>query len=157
MTTPRWLQVPSLAALLLLTAYFVACFTYALGPGMPTWTVFGNWQMFTTIDRAHHAVEGEAFVDGAWTPLDLDALFPSQWDGGPRYANAFRKSPQRLRVLADSACGRDPRHPERVRFYDLRWPAVPGQAPEPRRKLTRTEMIDWTCGRTVQRPKGARL
>lgn len=156
--TPAWARLPSLVGLGALAAYFLGCMYYAMDPGMPRWAAFGNWKMFTEIDKTHDAVLAEALYAEGWERLDLEALFPTWWDSGPRYARGpFRRSGSRMRILADSACERDPRAPRRVRLTTVSWRAHPGHAAgEPPAAAKRAVAVDWDCRQTAPRPAGAR-
>jgi hypothetical protein len=155
-TTPPALRVPALAALALLAGYFLVAFSYALTPNLPAWAKWGNWQMFSVAGTTNSALEGEAEVDGEWVHLDLDTLFPSRFESGPRYRQLRGRPGPGMQVLADSACDRDPRKPPRVRMYDVRWPIVPGEDPYLRKGQERDLVLEWRCERTAKRPKGVR-
>jgi hypothetical protein len=158
-TTPRMLRVPILLGLAVLAAYYVDCWRHALGNGEPDALRFlATWQMFTLRDATHSEVFAEEEVDGAWGPVDLEALFPTRWESGPRYArSSFWKSPARMQVLAASTCGRSPDHPTKVRFHVERWPKTLGSLKQPKKKMKREELVEWTCGRPVALPRGTLL
>jgi hypothetical protein len=158
-TTPPALRIPILACLVLLAGYNGWCWKNALGEGEPSlarW--FATWQMFTLRDPGHSVVRAEVEVAGAWTPIDLEALFPTRWESGPRYARtSFWKSTARMRVLAAATCGRHPDHPTRARFSVDRWKKTLGSSGSRRRGLTSEELLDWSCARDVSLPQGRPL
>lgn len=154
-TTPRWARPFVLGVLYALTLYFLCCFHYAMQEGGPWWVTFGSWQMFTTRGTRHGALEAEALVDGAWVPFDLETLFPTRWDSGPRYArSSFRASGNLVRTLADSACDRHPDKPARVRITDVTWSVTIGRREQPQKDAKRTVRVDWACAGTARRPGG---
>jgi hypothetical protein len=158
-TTPRALRLPVLLALAVLAVYFVDCWKNALGDGAPSLLrFFATWQMFTLRDPSHAEVFGEAMVDGAWQPVDLEALFPTRWESGPRYArSSFYSSIGRMRVLAAATCKRLPTPPTRVRFRVERWPKTLGSVAQPKRNMKAQEIVDWECDRAVSLPNGRLL
>ena len=113
-TTPERLQVPGLIGAGLLAAYFLLCFAMALEEEYPpliaehpyaVW--LGNWQMFTLLDRRHVLLEGQAQFGAQWTDVDLEELFPTRWESGPRYGRrSFPEDIDRMYVLAQSTCRR---------------------------------------------------
>jgi hypothetical protein len=154
-TTPGLLRLPALAALGLLASYFVACFWYALDEeGKPLWSVWGNWQMFSVGGRHNNDLDAEAEIDGEWVALDLQTLFPSRFDSGPRYRQLRNRPGPWMETLADSACDRDPRHPTAIRLYDARWKLVPGEDPYLRKGVVRKRILHWKCDRVAKRPGG---
>jgi hypothetical protein len=161
-TTPRSLQPLALLFLLGLSAYFVTANRWALdskgAPAFiarnPAYTWFGGWKMFTELDHDAVRMDAEVEVDGRWTPIDLEALFPTMWESGPRYARTwFRKSPTAMRVLAHATCGRAG-GPDRVRFTTTTWRKKLGRMVEPPRDAKRKEVLDWDCSTSVRLPKG---
>lgn len=158
-TTPPALRIPILALLLALGVYNVWCWDNALGRGEPSllrW--FATWQMFTTRDPGHSEVFAEAMVGAEWRPVDLDALFPTRWESGARYArSSFWKSTPRMRVLAASTCGRHPESPARVRFRVEKWDKTLGSLEQPKRRLRTDELLEWSCDRDVKLPAGRPL
>jgi hypothetical protein len=155
-TTPEWARIPVLVGLGMLAAYFVACFHYAMADSIPRWALPAVWQMFTVKSNWHFDITAQAEVDGQWVDLDLLEMFPSRWESGPRYLNGFRFNKAWQQILADSACDRDPRHPERVRLTELDWPVEPGIAAGVHHKLKTKPLLDWRCADTARRPKGVR-
>lgn len=154
-TTPRAARVPVLIGLSLLSLYFLACFQVAIDEDAGRWTTMGNWQMFTSGSRSHGAAEAEAEIGGRWEPVDLDALYPTRWDSGPRYArSAVRRNATRMKILAASVCERHPGKPARVRLYDVGWKVTIGQIEQKRTGETRKLMADWRCGDPSPMPKG---
>jgi hypothetical protein len=128
-------------------AYFLLCFQQVWTDRLTWWGAFGNWKMFTSESHTHIALEAEAQYETDFVPLDLERLFPSRWDSGPRYArSSFIGSRSRMRLLAAAACGRDPGHPERIRLYEVRWRATLGRLEQPRRKEKKKQILDWRCG-----------
>jgi hypothetical protein len=166
-TTPRWLQLPALLFLVLLVAYFGTANRWALDTkGAPKWIIqnpaytwFGGWKMFTDYDPDAARVDAEVMTGGVWQPIDLEALFPTIWESGPRYARTwFRKSPSAMRVLAQSTCGRAASlHPERVRFTVTIWRKRLGELAKPTKDAKTSEILDWDCSKKVPLPKGRRI
>ncbi|MFN7144553.1 MAG: hypothetical protein ACK4YP_12315 [Myxococcota bacterium] len=156
-TTPRALRFPVLALLVALAGYNVWCWQNALGQGEPSlarW--FATWQMFTLRDPGHSELAAEAWIGGEWRPVDLEALFPTRWESGPRYArSSFWKSPKRLQVLAGATCGRHPERPTRIRFRSERWKKTLGSHEQPKKKLQTEPLLEWSCDRKPSLPKGA--
>jgi hypothetical protein len=158
-TTPRALRLPVLVLLVALAGYFFNCWQNALGEGEPSFARwFATWQMFTLRDPGHAILYGEAEVDGAWQPIDLEKLFPTRWESGPRYArSAFWQSPTKMRVFAAATCGRLPVRPRRVRFHAERFKKTLGQLTQPKRGLKKQDLIEWYCDRPVPLPQGTLL
>jgi hypothetical protein len=157
-TTSPILRVPVLLGLAALTAYFLACFVHAEDSRPPAWAYPGVWKMFTNVGKEHADVAAQVLVAGEWRSVDLEAMYPSRWDSGPRYVRAaFRTNKHRMRVLASSVCLRDGRGPERVRLYDVRWPVRPGAYEQPRDDEKRKLVVDWRCGDRIRLPDGVRL
>ncbi|MDP2311587.1 MAG: hypothetical protein Q8P41_01675 [Pseudomonadota bacterium] len=158
-TTPPALRIPILACLLALGAYNVWCWQNALGsgePSLPRW--FATWQMFTLRDPGHAELFGDVLVAGEWKPVELESLFPTRWESGPRYArSSFWKSIPRMRVLAASTCTRHPEHPTRVRFRVDRWDKTLGSLKQPKRKLRTEDLLEWDCTRPAPLPAGKPL
>lgn len=165
-TTPRWLRLPALALLAALATWFATSYSFALGASQPAWARpypwvwwFASWEMFTLRDPGAHLVKAEILVDGKWFPIDLEALFPTQWESGPRYARSsfFTNAPS-MRVVADSTCRRLPEPPERVRYFRVTWDKTLGKPSKvPPKNAKRTLLLDHECGATVNRPKGVRF
>lgn len=162
-TTPRWLRLPVLVLLGVFATYNVWCWRNALHEGAPVsephgfaearW--FATWQMFTLLDPGHSELVAEAEVNGTWEAVDLETLFPTRWESGPRYARSgFWENGARLRVLAAATCGRHPSHPTRVRFHSERWPKTLGKMKQPKKKLRKEDLLDWDCAKTVRLPAG---
>lgn len=157
-TTPRWLRVPVLVGLAVVSLWFLACFHYALRPDMPRWVPFGLWQMFTRKGGPTHVdLEAEALRGGEWQVVDLPELFPTWWESGHRWDVGVRGVKYRLRILADSTCRRMGEPAEKVRLYEVRWPVVIGEVEQPRSKAKRKLQLEHTCGAPVARPKGRRI
>lgn len=158
-TTPRWLRGPAVLLLLGQLVVFGLGFVYAHGVvahSAPRWIMkaepiafFGNWKMFTTVDRKQRAMDGYARFDGEWQPIDLEALFPSRWESGPRYARkTIRRSGRHLATMAAAACGRLPDRPEAVKLVDVRWRSKLGVQEQTRTgKVTEKRLIEWDCER----------
>jgi hypothetical protein len=139
----------------LLVVYFLACFHFTYAKGAPSWIWLGSWHMFTHKSTGASRIDAEAEVDGSWRPIDLDALFPTRWESGPRFAlSASSKS--RMNVVAASACLRHPDHPARVRFTLVRWTSTPGQAGPPE-DVRPERLAEWTCGTPIRLPAGRLL
>jgi hypothetical protein len=166
-TTPRWLQPLALLFLLAVALYFVTANRWALeNGGAPRWiarnpayTWFGGWKMFTELDKSAARLDAEIEVAGSWQPIDLEAIFPTMWESGPRYARSwFRNSPAAMRVLAHSTCVRTAElHPDRVRFTQLTWQKQLGRAAAPPEDAKQTLILDWDCSQTVPLPHGRRI
>ncbi len=165
-TTPRWLRLPALGLLGLVATWFLLSYSFALGAPKPEWARphpwvwwFASWEMFTLRDPGAHLVKGKALYDGKWVDIDLEALFPTKWESGPRYArSAFFKNPPSMRVVADSTCGRLERRPDRVRFEHVYWDKTLGQPSRvPPKDAKRNLLLDHRCGSPVRRPQGVRL
>ena len=167
-TTPRWLRVPVLVALVGLCSYFSVCYSAALSSAPPSFVRshpylfwFGTWQMFTLRDLRHSRIEAQIQVDETWDDIDLESLFPYRWESGPRYArSSFRKNRTRMRTLAQATCGRlarrDGQAPERVRFTLHQWSKTLGTSTQPKEDLKTRQLLDWDCGQTAVLPKGTR-
>jgi hypothetical protein len=148
-----------------LVAYFLTANRWALDTeGAPRWihqnpayTWFGGWKMFTELDRSAARMDAEIQVGGEWKPIDLEALFPTQWESGPRYARTwFRKSHNAMRVLAQATCGRAG-HPDRVRFTVTTWKKKLGRVAKPPEDATTKLNLEWDCSDTVPLPAGRPL
>ena len=158
-TTPQWARFPILTGFFGMAIYFLLCFHFALRSGVPDWSYFGGWKMFTTRDRYHAVLEADALIEGSWTELDLEALFPYRWDSGPRYARGpFRRNPHRLRVLAASTCNRAEEKPQAIRLRQIKWKKTLGQYEQPREEgLEEKTLLTWRCGQPVSLPNGRTL
>ena len=165
-TTPRWLRAPAILMCAVLAGYFGVAYTYALEKDLPAWLRshpwslwLGTWQMFTYIDPASTVVYAEAQVDGEWQALDLEGLFPYQWESGPRYARtSFRKSRSKMQALGAATCSRLKAQQgiaaERIRFRSERIAKTKGKNPQPKRKLKVEKLLEWTCGPKARMPSG---
>jgi hypothetical protein len=165
-TTPGWLRGPAVLLLLAQLAVFGLGFAYAHGMvahSLPRWVMkaepvafFGNWKMFTTVDKKQRDLDGYALYDGVWERIDLPMLFPSRWESGPRYARkTIRRSGRHLAVFAAATCGRLEQPPERVKLVDIRWRSKRGRLAQPRKgKVRETQLIDWDCGRQPPKVSG---
>lgn len=155
-TTPPLLRVPVLALLVALAGYNAWCWKHALGQGEPSFArFFATWQMFTLRDPGHSELFADGQFGGEWRPIELEELFPTRWESGPRYArSSFWKSTGRLRVLAQATCGRHPDKPTRVKFRVERWKKTLGSVKQPKKKLDTKEVLDWSCDRPVPLPRG---
>lgn len=113
-TTPRWLRLPGLVLLAVLSGYFGVAAVSALDKDPvtivrqnPYFFWFGTWKMFTTRERYHVSMEAEAFINGGWEPFELSELFPYRWESGERYARGvFRRHRVRMSTLGQATCGR---------------------------------------------------
>ncbi|HCH62241.1 MAG TPA: hypothetical protein DFR83_05515 [Deltaproteobacteria bacterium] len=165
-TTPRWLRLPVLLLCGALAAYFGVAYTYALEKDLPDWLRehpwslwLGTWQMFTHIDPSFTIVYADARVDGDWHSIELEALFPYQWESGPRYARtSFRRSQTRMRTLAQATCHRlresDGIRAETVRFRAERNAKTKGASPQPKRRTKVQKLLEWDCSRSFPLPDG---
>lgn len=165
-TTPRWLRIPALLLVALVAAWLALSYTFALQAEQPAWARpypwvwwFANWEMFTMLDDTSSLVGGEALIDGEWRPIDLEALFPTRWESGPRYTRpAFYEVPQWMQVFGEATCDRLPRTPEKVRFYRVVWKRELGRSGRfPPRGTRHRPLSEWTCGGATLVPKGVRL
>lgn len=155
-TAPLWLRPIQLVGLALLAAYYAYAYSQTL-TAPPPWIAFGAWQMFTLNEPNASELRVEILTDVGWEPMDPDALFPSRWDSGYRYARgSFRKSAARLRVLGASTCWRYARahdaRPHQVRFITERWRKVAGSMK--RANVRREEISTFRCGTRVPLPAG---
>ena len=168
-TTPRWLQLPGLLLLLLLSVYYFTAYASVYSDSTPTivqnnpytfW--FGTWKMFTKQERYHSSLEASVLVDDEWEPMDLEALFPYRWESGPRYARGvFRKHGTRMRTLANATCSRyenaHGRRPRQLNLYQVRWRKTLGSGEQPRGEENREErrpLMMWSCERDFSLPQG---
>ena len=167
-TTPERLQIPGLIGMGLLAAYFLLCAAVALEKEYPPFIAehpysvwLGNWQMFTLLDRRHVMLEGQAKVDGQWEKIDLEALFPTRWESGPRYGRpSFPEDVDRMYVLAQATCRRlaaAGAEPDELRFRQVRWEKVLGQASQPVQDPEGRGLISWRCSEEFVLPAGVRL
>jgi len=109
--------------------------------------------MFTLKDDSAHAFEARARVDGAVVPVDLEALFPTQWESGSR----FQRAANRARPVADAVCHaiceRHPDQPAAVELIEVRWTRTPGVwEPDPPERATRKTLMQWSCGQELELP-----
>ena len=158
--------MPSLLLCAFLAAYFGVAYTYALEKDIPGWLRshpwslwLGTWQMFTHIDPSFTIVHADARVDGEWRDIDLESLFPFQWESGPRYARtSFRRSRTRMRTLAQATCHRlneqEGVETEAVRFTAERNAKTRGVRPQPKRKTRIEDLLEWDCSRSFPLPAG---
>jgi hypothetical protein len=165
-TTSRWFWIPAYLFLLAQIGVFGLGFVYAHGivaHSAPAWIMeaepvafFGNWKMFTSVDRKQRDMDGYALQEGEWAPINLKTLFPSRWESGPRYTRkTIRRSGRHLRVLASATCGRLSDPTEAVRLVDIRWRSKLGQKEQPRTgKIQETLLIEWDCARPPPTVKG---
>jgi hypothetical protein len=167
-TTPPGRQVPGLIGLSLVAAYFLLCMSMALKDEYPPFLEahpyvlwLGNWQMFTVLDRRHVILEAEALAEGQWETVDLEALFPTRWESGPRFGRpSFPEKKSRMYILAQSTCRRMEaagQAPAQVRFRQVRWLKRPGESDQSRRDPERRNLITWTCSDEFPLPTGVRL
>ena len=123
-TTPPALRLPALGLLVALMMYLGACYHHALSETMPAWSYLGQWSMFTMRETWHTDLGAIVEVGGKQSYADLEALFPSRWDSGPRYVRGpFRSNPQRVATLAQAVCRRSRPYPARVIIGEYRWRA----------------------------------
>ncbi|MBM4368187.1 MAG: hypothetical protein FJ102_18390 [Deltaproteobacteria bacterium] len=157
-TTPDALRWPALGLLVLTFAYFGACYRYALSPDMPAWSYPAQWSMFTEKETWHHDVGAQMSVDGVVSTVDLEALFPSRWDSGPRYVRGpFRNNPRRMTTLAQAICRRAEPKPDRVVAGDVRWRARIGVPASDRPVVEQRVLVDFDCDEEYPLPAGRRL
>ena len=164
-TTPRWLQPLALLVLAGLVVYFLTANRWALDSrDAPSWirrnpayTWFGGWKMFTELDTSAARMDAEIQVGGEWKPIDLEALFPTRWESGPRYARTwFRNSANAMKVLAHATCERAGQ-PDRVRFTVTTWHKKLGRVAKPPKNAKKKPILDWDCSDSVPLPKGRPL
>jgi hypothetical protein len=157
-TTPPALRGVVLLFLAGAFVYFGACYRYAHETTFPAWVYPGQWQMFTSKETWHHDVIASAELDGVAVKVDLEALIPSTWDSGPRYARGpFRNNPSRMRVLAYSICARMKPTPDVVMLGELKWKARFGVSPSERGAPESKARLEFRCGSDVALPQGRRL
>jgi len=172
-TTPTWLRIPVLLFMGLLVFYLSTANLWALKKHapprwtrtIPGYTWFGGWKMFTGRDPGHSMIVAKAKVADDWQKVDLDKLFPTHWESGPRYARTwFRKSPRAMRTLAQATCGRLEAQAgiqaERVRFDVVRWKKRLGdkrQRPTKKAWRKKKRLLDWGCSKTHKLPQGRRI
>ena len=161
-TTPRSLQPLAVLAIAGLVVYFLTANRWALdNRDAPSWirrnpayTWFGGWKMFTELDTDASRVDAEIQVAGEWKPIDLEALFPTRWESGPRYARTwFRNSTNAMKVLAHATCERAG-HPDRVRFTVTTWRKKLGRVAKPPEDAKKKPILDWDCSEEVSLPRG---
>lgn len=157
-TTPPALRGVALFFLAGAFVYFGSCYGNAFQEHMPAWAYAGQWQMFTSKETWHHDVIASAELDGVAVKVDLEALFPSTWDSGPRYVRGpFRNNAARMAVLASSICARMKPAPEVVTLGEVKWKARFGVSPSERGTPESKARMEFRCGSHVPRPQGRRL
>ncbi len=166
-TTPPALRLPGLVFLLLMAGYQALAFRYALSDPQtwPDWLKEhsfslwpATWSMFTTRDRSHTLLEARARYPEGWQDVDLNAVFPSRWESGPRYIRKpFWRSRTYNKTLAWSLCGRLERRPLAVEITKVEWRKTLGQVEQPRKDEERTRLIGWDCEERLTLPQGRRL
>ena len=157
-TTPPGQRPLVLFALASAIAFFAWCYVANFMRGGSDWATLGQWSMFTEADPWHHDLVATAYYGKESAELDLAALFPSQWDSGPRYVRGpFRNDEDRLSVLIYSACQRARPTPTAILIEDERWRALPGRPAEPREGSERRKVLRQSCASDVDLPRGERL
>ncbi len=157
-TTPPALRGVVLLFLTGAFVYFGCCYVNAFEASLPTWAYAGQWQMFTSRETWHHDVVASAERDGVAVKVDLEDLFPSTWDSGPRYVRGpFRNSPSRMAMLASSICSRMKPAPEVVTLGEVKWKVRFGVSPSDRGTPESKARLEFRCGTHVARPQGRRL
>ncbi len=157
------LIVLSQTALIQITIiYFLATFHFALKQSLPEWSIYGNFQMFTFRSLSHVKVRAEIVkmleYEKQIEPVNLEDLFPSKWESGPRYQRAsFLSSPTKMRIFAKSICHRSKVHTGEVRIYRDTWPVTAGVHPnEAKSKITEMIMV-FQCQQKIRLPNGREL
>src|SRR4029453_11115109 len=132
-TTPPPLRWVGLRFLLLLAGFFALCanatlrsFETPFGRDHYWATWMGSWWMFTKRTKGNTTVELEAERGGQGGPVDAAALFPTRWEGGPRFEGPyFRMSRNLPAALAQATCRRLERAgkpSDSVRVSEVKWP-----------------------------------
>lgn len=166
-TTPQFLRIPAVMLLFGLAALFEGAFEQNKDGGAPNWISrcpdlywMSGWSMFTSRNRTQMMVTADAERAGAWSPVDLGALFPARWESGLRFERDWiLASNPMMRAVAEAACGRMAargERAERVRFNVARWRKRLGTTKQysKRRRLKEETAIVWTCGDPVTRVPG---
>jgi len=172
-TTPKWLRIPGLLLLAVVTGYMFLCYSIALDDERPAFVEqypyslwMGTWKMFTIRERYITIVEADLHFEGndQWQRFDLDELFPYHWESGPRYVRSpFRNSTYKMKILAQSTCSRYvERYPDAsllgVRLRVVRWRKTLGSYTQPRNRDLRTGVaVVWNCTDQVPLPYGRRI
>lgn len=161
-----WLRIPALLLVAFTATWFALAYSFSLNTPQPAWARshpwvwwFANWEMFTLLDDYASVVQGEALYDGKWRPIDLEALFPTKWESGPRYTrSAFYGNPLWMSTFGEATCNRLERKPEKVRFFRIVWKKELGVSSRPAPTgMRHRPLTEWTCGQPVPQPKGVRL
>lgn len=147
----------SVVALQLLAVYFLVSYRVALAnlgvaepprgaPAAQAFTWLGRWRMFTELRPRHTDLLAEARDPaGAWTPVDLAALYPNHWDEGPGYLrDDFLRDPARVALLAADVCARSP-GAGGVRLTEVTWAKTPGEREQPRRDARTADRGTFPC------------
>lgn len=138
--------------------YFGACYVAVWGTSLPVWAYPGQWSMFTKKETWHHDVVATAHYGVGREKVNLQALFPSTWDSGPRYIRgAFRNDPAKVRVLAHSVCQRMTPMPDSVSISETRWRARIGVSADRRREEQQRPLTEHACSEKVNLPAGMPL
>ena len=164
-TTPSWARVPVLVGLALLVAYLLVCVGHTLGRRAPTGILadqpgilwFGTWEMFTIRDIGNTEVRARAHIDGSFQDVDLEALFPTRWESGPRYQRTAWKVEYLGQMLAYSTCQRLP-EARAVELTKVTWVKEIGRYDaEPPPDAKHEVVLVWPCHETPELPPGTRL
>ncbi|MCP4808747.1 MAG: hypothetical protein GY913_16140 [Proteobacteria bacterium] len=164
-TTPRAWRVPVLIGLALFVGYLLLCVSHTLGRKEPTGLLaeqpgilwFGTWEMFTLRDGGNKAVTARAHIDGSFQDVDLEALFPTRWESGPRYQRTAWRVPYLGQMLAYSTCQRLP-EARAVEISKVTWWKEIGRADlEPPPDAKTEVLLVWPCHETPELPLGRRL
>ena len=158
-TTPKRWQGRLLFLWYALFVYFLACGHFAMNTDVrPGWTYLGGFHMFTTKRRTNYQVTGDAFIQGRWEPIDLEAMYPTRWESGHRYQRGpFRRSKTRMATLAASTCKRHDKNPQAVRFFQSSWRRQLGTTDQSVRDPKVKNLVTWRCGTPFTLPNGEQL
>lgn len=152
----RTLKIVGLVAL---GTYFAVCASFTLGratppdwiPARALW--LGSWEMFTLLDDGSHAIEARAYVDGAFQPVELDWLFPTQWESGSRWQRSAHRSRPIAEVMCHAICERHPDDPDAIELSVARWTRTRGLLEtEPAANASREVLMIWRCAETPALP-----
>lgn len=165
-TTPAWARIPVLIGLALFVAYQALCASFTLGRAQPTgildrhpgilWAA--TWEMFTRNDPGNKAILARTYVDGSFEPVDLEAVFTTQWESGPRYQRLVTRFPTVAEIVAHSLCERMP-DARAVELSKAVWAKERGRADlEPPPDADHSVILLWRCDQTPAFvPQGRRL
>ena len=148
-----------IAGLCVLAAYLLFCAAHTLGrrpvpEGIPSGLVwFGSWEMFTLKDDGAHAFEALAYTREGPQPVDLEALFPTEWESGSRFQRAANRQKPIADAVCHAICERHPDEPLAVELIELSWTRTPGVfEPDPPGRARRKTLVRWVCETPLAKP-----